>query len=58
VADFTFYDEREKRDRVVDVKGFRTEVFKLKAKLFAARYPLLTLELWTKSQIAAMERGK
>jgi hypothetical protein len=56
VADFTFYDEREKRDRVVDVKGFRTEVFKLKAKLFAARHPLLTLELWTNAEIAAMQR--
>ena len=57
-ADFCFYDEHQKRDRIVDAKGKETPMFKRSHKMFKARYPLLTLELWTKSQIAAMERGK
>ncbi len=56
VADFCFYDEQEQRDRVVDCKGFQTATFKLKSKMFAARYPLLRLELWTREDVRAMER--
>jgi hypothetical protein len=33
LADFTFYDNREKRFRVIDCKGFKTEVYKIKKKL-------------------------
>lgn len=58
VPDFMFYDYREQLDRIIDVKGYQTEVFRLKAKLFAARYPLLTLELWDKAMIRDMERGR
>jgi len=35
-ADFSFFDEGEKRVRVQDVKGVRTDVFKLKQKLVKA----------------------
>lgn len=35
-ADFVFYDLVEKRTRVIDVKGFITPVFRLKAKLMKA----------------------
>lgn len=35
-ADFHFWDEKAKRRRVVDVKGFATPEFKLKAKLMRA----------------------
>ena len=34
-ADFYFYDKILKSWRVVDVKGFKTEVYKLKKKLLA-----------------------
>jgi hypothetical protein len=34
-ADFYFYDKIVKSWRVVDVKGFKTEVYKLKKKLLA-----------------------
>jgi len=38
IADFYFYDKSQKRYRVIDVKGFETEVFKLKRKLFNYKY--------------------
>jgi hypothetical protein len=34
IADFTFYDEDQKRFRVLDCKGVRTAVFILKEKIF------------------------
>jgi len=36
VSDFEFYDQIEKRHRVVDVKGVRTPEFNLKKKLMKA----------------------
>lgn len=44
VLDFQF--ERDGKTVVVDVKGMETEVWKLKAKMFRARYPELTFEIW------------
>lgn len=35
-ADITYYDNKEKRKRVIDVKGALTDVFKLKAALMEA----------------------
>ena len=35
-SDFTFWDNVEKRKRVIDVKGFRTPLYKLKKKLVEA----------------------
>lgn len=34
VADFKFYDHKHKRWRVLDAKGMKTPLFKLKEKLF------------------------
>lgn len=39
-ADFTFYDNIQKKQRVIDVKGFETPLFKLKKKLVEALYGL------------------
>jgi len=33
-ADFSFYDNEQKRYRVLDCKGIKTDVFKLKEKMF------------------------
>ena len=33
-ADFTFYDHRKARFRVVDCKGYRTALYELKRKMF------------------------
>lgn len=42
-ADFSY--ERDGETIVEDVKGMETKEFKLKAKLFAEKYPHLTLEI-------------
>ena len=42
-ADFRYYDVMGKCEVVEDVKGVRTEVYKLKKKLFEERYAPLTI---------------
>lgn len=37
IADFTYYDLKDYRTHYIDVKGFKTEVYKLKKKLLAYR---------------------
>lgn len=37
-ADFTYFSTLDDKLHVVDVKGFKTEVYKLKKKLFEYRY--------------------
>ena len=43
IADFQYVDIANRAVVVEDVKGFRTDVFKLKKKLFEWRYPYLSL---------------
>lgn len=43
-ADFFYYDNEKEKYIVEDTKGFRTEVYKLKKKLFEYTYPDLTIE--------------
>ncbi len=38
---------------VVDAKGYATQVYKLKAKLFRAKYPGIELQEWTKETLKA-----
>ena len=38
VADFTYYSNIDNKIHVVDVKGFKTEIYKLKKKLFEYKY--------------------
>ena len=38
IADFMYFDEEKKETVVEDVKGFKTDVYKLKKKLFLKRY--------------------
>ena len=44
-ADFAFYDSEVNHYRVIDVKGFKTDVFKLKQKMFEYKFPEYNLEL-------------
>lgn len=37
-ADFSFFSTSDNRNHVVDVKGFKTEVYKIKKKLFEYKY--------------------
>lgn len=43
VADFTYYDFETKRNVVEDVKGFKTDVYMLKRKLFEFKFPEFTI---------------
>ena len=47
IADFEY--EQDGETRVIDVKGMKTDVFKLKQKLFEYKYPDLHLELVDRS---------
>ena len=37
-ADFTYFSVEDNKLHVVDVKGFKTEIYKLKKKLFEYKY--------------------
>lgn len=42
-ADFVYTDTRTGKTIVEDVKGFKTEIYKIKKKLFDYKYPDLTI---------------
>ena len=44
VADYFYYDKKKKKYIVEDTKGFRTEVYKIKKKIFEFQYPNLTIK--------------
>ena len=43
VADFTYFDLETMRNVVEDVKGYKTDVYMLKKKMFEFKYPDLTI---------------
>lgn len=43
-CDFFYYDNEKEQYIVEDTKGFKTETYKLKKKLFEYVYPNLTIE--------------
>ena len=43
IADFVYYDKFLKKTVVEDTKGYRTEVYKIKKKLFESRYKELEI---------------
>lgn len=45
VADFVYFDVERCKSVVEDTKGYRTEVFRLKQKLFEYRYELTITEV-------------
>lgn len=48
VADFTYYDHRAKKHVVEDTKGYKTQLYQLKKKIFEYVYPDLTIKEVTK----------
>jgi hypothetical protein len=44
IADFVYYDIKLDKWIVEDTKGFKTDVYKLKKKLFEYKYPNLTIK--------------
>lgn len=43
IADFTYFDLETMRNVIEDVKGYKTEVYKLKKKMFEYKFPELTI---------------
>ena len=47
IADFVYFDKAKKKMIIEDTKGFRTEVYKLKKKIFEYKYQDLEIkEIW------------
>ena len=38
-ADFSYYDRQKQKTIIEDTKGYRTELYRLKKKLFEYKYP-------------------
>ena len=47
-ADFSYTDTKTQEEIVEDVKGYKTDVYRLKRRLFEARFPNLTITEVTK----------
>ena len=45
IADFYYFDIKNGKWVVVDVKGFKTEVYKIKKKLFEYKYEIEIMEV-------------
>ena len=43
VADFVYFDMERMKNVVEDVKGYKTDVYQLKRKMFEYRFPDLTI---------------
>lgn len=43
VADFVYFDLERMRNVVEDVKGYKTDVYQIKKKMFEYKYPDLTI---------------
>jgi len=50
-ADFVYYDNKLKQTIVEDTKGMKTEVFKMKQKMFERKYLDLTIKIVTKNDV-------
>ena len=44
IADFTYFDVNKGKTIIIDTKGYRTEVYKLKKKIFEFKYPDLEIK--------------
>jgi hypothetical protein len=44
VADFVYFDKAKKKIIIEDTKGYRTEIYKLKKKIFEYKYPDLEIK--------------
>lgn len=51
IADFVYYDIKEHKIIVEDTKGFKTEIYKVKKKIFEYVYPNLEITEITKKDI-------
>jgi hypothetical protein len=47
--DFRF--ERDGRQVVIEAKGYQTEAYRIREKLFRAKYPAIDFQVWTKETL-------
>ena len=57
VADFSYQAYNAERRIVADVKGVQTPAFRIKAKLFRAKFPDLDLQVWDRGKVKEMTRA-
>lgn len=55
-ADFSFYDESQRRVRTVDIKGHITQAFTRTMKLMKNKYPDIEVEIWDKAKVRELSR--
>ncbi len=62
-ADFAFdrvpragYEGRDVERVVVEAKGFRTQAYELRRKLFLCRFPDVVYEIWTREKLRELSR--
>ncbi len=51
VADFVYYDIKKGKTIIEDTKGFKTEIYKLKKKIFEYKYPNLEIKEVKKEEV-------
>ncbi len=51
IADFVYYDVKKDKTIIEDTKGFKTEVYKLKKKMFEYKYPDLEIREVKRNEI-------
>lgn len=51
IADFVYYDIRKCKTIIIDTKGYKTESYKLKKKMFEYKYPDLEIKEIRKGDI-------
>lgn len=57
IADFVYYDNEKKQKVIEDTKGIKTDVYKLKKKIFEYKYPELEIiEIYKKG--ASDDKGR
>ena len=51
IADFVYYDVKKDKTIIEDTKGFKTEIYKLKKKMFEYKYPDLEIKEIKRNEI-------
>ena len=51
IADFVYYDLKKGKTIIEDTKGFKTEIYKIKKKIFEYKYPDLEIKEIKKDEV-------
>lgn len=56
IADFSFVRQGSGEKVVIDAKGYRMQVYRIKRKLFLEKYPDVVFQEWTRETLREMNR--